>query len=316
VNRAARLAVACLIALLAGAYVVRLAAAMPHYGTDFDPIRFGARLLVHGENPYTIGPDQPHYWNFPLLYPLPAVLLVVPFVALPVVAARAAFVGLTSGLLAFVATRRSWWPLLVFASASWWSAIGLAQWSPLLLAAWYVPALGFAATAKPNVGAAIVAGARNRRSLFLAAVGAVAVVAVSFVVRPSWLGEWLGAIHAQPHIRPLVSVWLGAPLLLAVLRWRRPEARLLLWLAVVPANPGIYDALLLFAIPATAREALVLATLSWFAEPLRYAVHSANSFEGGAHAWALAMLPLMYLPALAMVLMRPNEGPRADVEHF
>ena len=64
-----RLAVALLVAMAAALYIWRLAVLMPQYDTDFDPIRLGARLLLHGETPYQIGPGRPYSWNFPLLYP-------------------------------------------------------------------------------------------------------------------------------------------------------------------------------------------------------------------------------------------------------
>lgn len=299
--RAARAAAATVIALVAVAYQLRLSTVQGDFGTDFDPIRLGARLLLHGQSPYQIGPSGRYVWPFPLLYPLPAVLLGVPFVALPLVAARCAFVGISAFTLAYVSTARAWWPLVATASASWWYAIGVAQWSPLLLAAWYVPAIGLVLAAKPNVGASVLAG-RPTRAAF---VGCLAVAALSFTVRPTWFGEWLGAIRGQPHIQPMIATWLGLPLLLAVLRWRQPEARLLLALSIVPINPAFYDGLLLFAIPQTVREALALATLSWFVEPVTAHFAGSADYVTRTHVAAIAMTALMFLPCLAM-LFRPH----------
>jgi hypothetical protein len=285
---------------------------MPHFGTDFDPVRLGARLLWRGESPYQIGPGARYYWNFPLLYPMPAVLLAAPLNGLALLAERATFVFVAAATLGYVSTRRQWWPLLAFASASFLHAASFAQWSPLLLAAWYAPALAFVLMAKPNVGGAVLVRAESWRVLAVSAAGCASILALSFIFRPTWFGEWIGSIRGQEHIRPFIVSWLGAPLLLAVLRWRRPEARLLLALAVLPQNPTIYDALLLFAVADTPREALVLATLSWFVEPLVVALHPGASFASGAHAWAVALLTLMYLPALVMVLRRPNVRPHVS----
>ena len=308
----ARIAVAVGIGTIAALYQLRLSTLMPHFGTDFDPIRLGARLLWRGESPYQIGPGARYYWNFPLLYPMPAVLLAAPLNGLGLLAERATFVFVAAATLAYVSTRRQWWPLLAFASASFLHAASFAQWSPLLLAAWYAPALGFVLMAKPNVGGTVLAGAESRKALAVSVAGCAIILAASFVARPTWFGEWLDSIRGQEHIRPFILSWLGAPLLLAALRWRRPEARLLLALAVFPQNPTIYDALLLFAVADTPREALVLATLSWFVEPLHDAFHPGDTFAGWAHAWATALLPLMYLPALVMVLRRPNVRPATD----
>jgi hypothetical protein len=280
---------------------------LPGLTTDLDPIRLGADLLLHGSDPYTIGPGRAHYWAFPLLYPLPAVLLAIPLVALPQFWARIVFVALSSGTVSYILTRRAWWPLVACASASFLYTVVDVQWAPLLLASWYVPVLGFTIAAKPNVGLAVLAAARSRRAFVVAGAGAAVLVIVAVAVRPTWpVGWWSGATE-QHHILPFVVSWLGAPLLLAGVRWRRPEARLLLVLAVLPQNPSIYDALVLFAVPATIREALILATLSWFVEPIRDALHPTAEPASMAHATQIGLLAVMYLPALVMVLRRPNE---------
>ena len=302
----ARIGVAVAIGTIAASYQLRLSLLMPHFGTDFDPIRLGARLLWRGESPYQIGPGARYSWNFPLLYPMPAVLVAAFLNGVDLAAERAIFVFVAASTLAYVCTRRQWWPLLAFASASFLHAASFAQWSPLLLAAWYAPAFGFVLMAKPNIGGAILSGAQSRKALAVSVAGCAIILAASFVARPTWFGEWLDSIRGQEHIRPFILSWLGAPLLLAALRWRRPEARLLLALAVIPQNPTIYDALLLFAVADTPPQAVVLATLSWFVEPLHDAFHPGATFVSWAHAWALSLLPLMYLPALVMVLRRPN----------
>jgi len=284
--------VAAIVAGLAAWYVVRLAAIMPNYGTDFDPIRYAAKLVLRGENPYPIiGPGREVPWQFPLLYPMPAVVLAIPFTAVSIVVARAVFVALSSGLLAFAVTRRAWWPLVVFFSASWVESAGVAQWSPWMLASWYIAALGFVVAAKPNIGLAVLAGGRGWKS---AVIGSVLLLAISFILLPRWPLDWLHEIRSQPHIRPLVFHWLGIPLLIAGLRWRDPRARLLLALALVPQNPALYEAVLLFAIPTTALHATLLALLSWGVD-----------WVAGPMGRTNAILLCCYLPALAM-LMVPN----------
>jgi hypothetical protein len=302
-----RLAFALLVAICAATYVARLAIVMPYYGTDFDPVRYAARLVLHGQNPYAlIGPGRPVFWNFRLLYPLPAVLVAMPFLAMPIVAARALFVGITSGLLAFVMTRKSWWPALVFLSASWWYAIGVAQWSPGLLAATSLPWLGFLVAAKPNMGLAVLAAASSWRAFIILTCTATAIAALSFVVMPHWLAGWQDATRDTPHVRPLVAIFGGPLLLLASLRWRRPDARLLLALAIIPMNPALYEGILLFAIPTSAIEAGLLALASWFVDPLS---HSPFVTASGFASAGQAMLVCMYFPALVLVLRHPNIGP-------
>lgn len=282
--------------IVAAAYLVQLARVMPYYGTDFDPIRFGATLLREGRDPYAlIGPGRQYVWNFRLLYPMPALLLGLPFTVLPLIAARAAFAAILSGAAAWAVTRESWRGLVVFASASWWSAVGLAQWSPGVLAAATIPWLGVVLAAKPNIGIAILAAARSRRQAAILIGTAGALTLAAFIVAPHWLRAWREAIRDQPHIRPLAASWLGAPLCLAAIRWRDPRARLLLALAFVPMNPAPYEGVLLFTIPQSAIGAVALALGSWFVEPL------ASAFGRGFGAIGDAMVVCMFLPALVLI---------------
>lgn len=314
-RRAARAIVACAVACIAAAYVVRLAHVMPWYGTDLDPIRAGARIAIHGGDPYDlIGPGRAVPWNFRLLYPGPALVVALPLVALPIVAARAVFVFVLSAALAYGMTRRAWWPLFVFASASWWDAVGLAQWSPGLLAACSLPWLGFIVAAKPNVGLAVIAGARSRRDLIVMVAGILLLTAASFALAPHWLAGWSTAIRDAPHIRPLILEWrYGGPLLLlAALWWRDPRARLLFTLAIVPMNPALYEGVLLFAIPSRAIQAAILALASWFVTPLTAEwLRPGAAYLEATRASAHAMLVLMFLPALISVAIHAHERSRA-----
>jgi hypothetical protein len=100
----------------------------------------------------------------------------------------------------------------------------------------------------------------------------------------------------------------GGPLLLATLvRWRRPEARLIAALACTPLTPTFYDPVLLFLVTRTFREALVLTVCTFalffivaFAGPIR----TATQWE---RLVATASIWVIYLPCVIMVLRRPNQ---------
>jgi hypothetical protein len=101
----------------------------------------------------------------------------------------------------------------------------------------------------------------------------------------------------------------GGPLaLLALLRWRRTEARLLVALACVPQSLMLYDTVPLFLVPRTFRESALLVALSYIALG---AVTRGGPYPDIAH-YALASgrvtTVLLYLPCVAMVLKRPNDG--------
>jgi hypothetical protein len=120
--------------------------------------------------------------------------------------------------------------------------------------------------------------------------------------------EWLAAMRADPFRSSAVMRSGGFLLLFAALRWRRPEARLLFALSVVPQTLGMYDALLLFWIPRRASEYVALVVLSHFAFLMVFndgRIHRLNDF---VFAMGTSIVHWLYLPALAMVLIRRNTG--------
>ncbi len=280
----------------------------PGWPTDFDQLWHAARALVHGGDPYgVVGPGREFEWLWPLYYPLPAVLLAVPFTALPVAAARVAFSSLGGFALGWsMGTRvRVLWPLAL--SASYLIALSRSQWSPLILAAAWVPALAFVAVAKPNVGVMAFAAQTRVRDVAVAAGAALLLLALSFLVRPGWLGAWLAAIADAPHVSAPVTRPFGFLLALALLRWRRADARALLVLACVPHTPSLYDLLPLFVLCRSVRESLALAVLTHAAYWGLVVFGSFATFDLYAAGLGKELVFVVYLPALAAVLLRPNE---------
>jgi hypothetical protein len=102
----------------------------------------------------------------------------------------------------------------------------------------------------------------------------------------------------------------GVVLLLAALRWRRPEARLLALFAFAPQNGYGTELLpLLCAIPSSPRQALLVTLLSWLAGIGVILAAPAGGWGYGLSsalgtAWTLAVL----WPLTAFVLARPNVG--------
>ena len=308
-RRSARIALAAALGVCSALYVVAFAWANPDFVSDFDQVWGAARALVAGDNPYeAVGPGRQYPWRWPLYYPLPAVILATPLAPLPVVAARAVFAGVSAALLAWAITRDGFarWPL--FLSISFVTAIELTQWSPLLTAAMLMPSLGWLAVTKPNLGAVMAAHAESNRTLFILVGGSLALLVVSFAVQPGWVGDWLEKVRSAPHFKAPVVRPFGVVLLLALLRWRRPEARLLAALALVPQTPTFYDHVFVFAVARTFRESLALTVCTFvvffvigFNAPL-------PSFDAWGDLLARATVYLIYLPALVMVLRRPNTG--------
>ncbi|MGH7503405.1 MAG: hypothetical protein ACREL7_16885 [Longimicrobiales bacterium] len=296
----ARLAVALTVAATSAALVSLYYRVHPHLQADFDPLWFAARALVAGENPYRVVADLG--WEWPLYYPIPALLIVLPFAILPMAIARGVFVAVMTGLLAFLITRRAWWPLLALPSAAFFQSVTYAQWSPLLTAAVLIPVLGGLLVLKPSTGLVLFL----TRPSWRAVAGGALLLLISFAIRPSWFWEWRESIRSVTHLPAILRPG-GFLLLLALLRWRRPEARLIALLAVIPVRPTYYEALpLLVLVPSSMRHLLILvmgvnvAFLVNSRLPLPPTVDAMD-----AAAWT-TLLAFLYIPSLVLLLLREN----------
>lgn len=304
------------VALVAGvtASVVywRVTHSVGEPGGDFWQHWFAARLLLNGRDPYTsMGPEtlrvagQPStslgHWYF---YPLPAAFLGLPFAFLSASLAGAAFVMVSVCTLVYVLSSRfGYRSLVLLASAPALGAVSGAQSVMLMMAVAWSPAFAWLTTVKPNIGLALFSARPNRWTV----IGGTALGAAALLVLPRWPQEWLANLAMSPHHRAPITYWYGFPLLLAATRWRRSEARLLVVMACVPQVPLFYDQLPLALVPQTERERLTFAWLSW-AGYLGWIVTSVPgqirvADMAAAPPWILGCL---YLPALVMVLRRPN----------
>ena len=102
----------------------------------------------------------------------------------------------------------------------------------------------------------------------------------------------------------------GAPLvLLALLRWRRPEARWLVALACVPQSTVPYEGMYLMLMPGSRVGMLALTVISYAAGFAHYfLVPFATSTAHLQYLAGDALVLFFYLPALVMIMRRPNEG--------
>ncbi len=261
---------------------------------DFQFFWSSARILLSGQNPYhgfpTPVPD-------PLYYPLPTVLAAVVVAWLPLAVAAGIAVGLSAATLAWVLP--SWrWPML--ASSAFVMAASQGQWSPLIVVGAVVPAAGFLAVLKPNLGLASFAWRPTLRGIALAGLALV----LSLVALPSWPWDWLRNLRTlEGHPPPLFTLS-GAFLWLALLRWRSAEARLLLAMAAVPQLLFFADQLPLWLIPRTRSRTTLLSAFSLAGYGLFYL--SLDQGDRYVPAAAPFVLGFIYLPALAMVLFPPR----------
>ncbi len=278
--------------------------------SDLDQVWYAATALRHGLNPYdVIGPTGTWFkWNWPLYYPMPAVLLAFPLSFLPLTVARYAFVGASSGLLAYAVTRRAWFPLMIFASGAYVNAALVAQWSPLLTAAILLPGLAVFFAAKPTLGAICAAPiSTSRRTATVVFFGWIVLAILSWVALPQWFTSWREAVRGAAHVRPLIALPGGFLLLAALTKWRRPEARLLIAYALVPHTTMLYEALPALLVPDTWPEMLMLTIGSIVAYLIESMAIHATDVPTLIAREGIVTIFCVYLPALALVMRRPNE---------
>ena len=311
-----RLLVALAIAVLSATYCVYMMHSVPGQpvASDFTYHWLAVRALMKGANPYhSVTAGGQFHLDAGYLYPLPATLIAFPFAAwLSPVASAATFVGVSSGLFAWGATSRGYGRLAAVGGIPFFWGVSSGQLSVLLTASAMLPGLGWLMVAKPNLALALFAYRPKRSTVILG----IAFVALSLLVMPHWPIEWWRAVSVRTESNYATPVLLfgGFPLLAALLKWRRPEARLLFVMACIPQSPLFYDQLPLFLVPKNRNEAMLLvitgfigySVASWLMPP-----DPAPSV--GLRFYSPAILFGMYLPCLVMVLRRPNISEPPDV---
>jgi len=279
---------------------------------DFDQTWYAARALFAGRNPYAeIGPGLSFEWAQYFYYPLNAPLAVAPLALFPQSIASILFAAVASGAFVWAATRHSLAPAVVITSASAAFAAETVQWSPLLGAAFGVPWLGIFLSAKPTIGLALFFARPSR----WAVIGAASLTAVGLLLLPTWPRDWITAVHHTSLLTPGGTTFLapivtpgGALAVLMLLRWRRPEARLVLALACVPQTPLLYETVPLFLVPQTIIEGGVLWLGSWLVGLSQWLGSPFPTELSRYIASEHAIGWLLYLPCIVMILRRPNAG--------
>jgi hypothetical protein len=277
---------------------------LPERSSDFDLLYEGAVHLLRGENPYPTGLQ-----GFP--YPLPALLLAVPFTAIPLELARPVFDILVGWAFAFALWRyRSPYALFALLSGAYLFALANGQTTPLMVAAALAPALAFLLAVRPNTSAALWIGWPSWR-------GVLAVIlffGVSLAILPSWPRDWWMALPADNRgLAPLILRPFGFVLLLAGVRWRLPEARLILGSAVIPQTTLPYELVPLALIPTNRLEMGIYVAGTWIAMAAANRLHLGPITTDWPTVGWPATLVCVYVPMLYLVLRRRTSKAAARV---
>ena len=320
-SRGSAVVVAAVVALSAA--VIAATGAPGELRPDIDQIWYAARALLDGRNPYDlIGPGREFNYRWHLYYPLPAVLPLTLLAPFPVVVSRVMLAAMGCGLLAYGISRTDARGLVVFLSRAFYVNAWYAQWTPLLVAMWYLPELAALIAAKPSIGVAMLPGVRDWRRARRGLVMAAALTAIAFLVQPTWLVDWKAAVDTNTHLRPWVAVPGGVLLLLALLRWRRWEAQLLVAFAIIPQTFHPLATLPLVLLPGSLFGKATVAALTYLPnwvlvrEPFGSRLATATPEEMFA-MYGTIVLWTVLIPTLFFVLRLPHKGPVPSfVERF
>lgn len=272
---------------------------------DFGEVWFGARSLLHGIDPYPlVGPGRVFDWPWGLYYPVTAIVAVLPLGLLPELPATLTFVWISAAVLTYALAERGWERIWILPSAAFIVAARAGQWSPIYSAAYLLPPVAWMLSAKPTLGLAIVAGARSLRTIRFAAIGTIVLGVASLAIFPAWPREWIHVVQAN-ELPPAITWPGGALVLLALLRWRQPEARLLAAIACVPSTASWYEALPLLLVGRTKRECQLLSLVSSAGYVVQGLFLTSEGFIEIPRIRILMVL-FCYFPALIVVLRRPN----------
>lgn len=280
----------------------------PTLNSDLDQILVAARALLAGENPYdAVGPGRQFEWRWPLYYPLPTLILTAPFAAFPLPVARVLFSGVGATIFGYAITRGgNYWRLPFCLGAAFLMCLWRTQWSLYLTAAYFVPFAAIFLIAKPNIALAIVAGIRSRRQVIVTILTGLLLVAVALLARADWINNWISALLTKEYVSAPISNPGGFLLLLSLLKWRRPEARVFAALVAVPQTPSFYDLVPLIVVARNMREVSVVSLLTSVLFCVVIGMGKAPTYYDFTHRIEMFAVWIVYLPVLVMLLFRPN----------
>lgn len=187
------MAFALALAIVCASLVAIRSSKFPGSRSDFSQARFGAEAMLQRGNPYALsGPGRVFDAPRPVLYPATTYVAAIPFTFVSDHLASVIFVAISAFLLGYGATAGSWHRLPMFPSIAFLSSIHLAQWSPLMTAAYFLPAVAAIGLVKPQSIVPVIAADRSWTSSRWFALGGAVLLAVSFVMAPGWPAQWLG----------------------------------------------------------------------------------------------------------------------------
>jgi hypothetical protein len=177
-----------------------------------------------------------------------------------------------------------------------------------MTAAIYLPVIAAIACIKPQSAIPVLASSTDRRHWIAAVAGSAVLLVVSFVLLPSWPADWMSQVGKSGDFTAPVRGFAGPAVLLCLLRWRRPEAWLVLVAACLPQTWPPYNGLILMAVAFTYREMATLSLVSSFSWVILALVTSPVTKAEEQQYQSMVLILSSYIPATILILLRPNEG--------
>lgn len=267
---------------------------------DFNMALDFAKAILTGEDPYNFTPTIHR-----IGVPFPVGFFGLPFVMIPGRLAAAIFFGISSFLLALgILLKGKKWQLLMFTTFPFFYALLFAQWSPIITATWFIPFLApLFLLIKPNIALPIAINRITVPGIILASI----VLLISLFIYPSWPIRWLQMVGEYQYIIPIFTLPFGPIMLLSLIFWYDPRARLLLGMSVVPIRAA-YDLLPLWLAPTSRRHMLLLVIFSLFIPVIN--ISSAVEIRP---KW---VIPVLYIPTLFFIIQSNWSSVRTFREIF
>lgn len=272
--------------------------------SDFQFPLQAARAILLKTNPYVaVIPKGNYPFDQYFYYPIIAAFFSIPFTWLPDKLAGAAFIGVSSGLLAYGLMKKDRWRLGLFLSAPAFVTIYTAQWSFLIAACILIPKFQLLLLCKPNIGMAAFLYQPTKRGTISIILG----MCISLLFFPTWIIDWLRTLNytARFHVPPIFSILIIFSVF-CLINYKLPEGRLLSALLITPQALFFYDQLLLWFVPRTSFELWAFNLCSWIGYLIwrlqLKGLSDTGQFVPTARPYVLWFI---YFPAI-IILLLPN----------
>lgn len=253
---------------------------------DFNMALDFANALLSGQDPYAFTPS-----NIRVGVPLPVAFFGMPLMMFTGRTAATIFFGISGFLLAYgILSKGEKWQLLIFTTFPFFYSLILAQWSPIITASWFIPIIApLFVLIKPNIALPIAINRITKTGIILAAI----IFLISLILYPTWPVRWLQMVGDFEYIIAITTFPVGPILLLSMICWYDPKARLLFGLSLVPIRAA-YDLVPLWLIPSSKPQMILLVILSWVMPIINFPY----AIQVGPN-W---MVLILYTPSLALVI--------------